>query len=472
VFDRLFKKRRRRKLLAEPLPEEWQAIVERHVAVYALLPAAQQRRLIDAARIIVAERHFEGCRGLEMTDEVRVTIAAQAALMLLGEEGYYFDRLPGVLVYPTAYVREHSLGWQGPVESEAEMLGESWHRGSIILSWPAVLAGGRDARDGQNLVLHEFAHHLDGLDGEMGGTPPLPSGAVHRHWREVFDREYAAHCDDVALDRETVLDPYGATNEAELFAVATESFFERPGELRERHPELFACLRDFYKLDPAAWFAASTSERPTAARRTADAAKSEKMSEEGDVEVGDEFPGLPPLATADQYFTRGYEHFHEGRYDLAAADFNRCLRLSPDDQEALLWRSRASFLNDHVEAALADAERACRLDPGDLEARCQRGICRAAVGQFSGALSDFEKSSDEVEGDIHALFYRGVARGELGEAAGAASDFTRVIELDPQDAEAHLERARCWDVLGDNAAAARDRERARELGWEGDDETA
>jgi Mlc titration factor MtfA (ptsG expression regulator) len=124
--------------------------------------------------------------------------------MILGEEGYYFDRVPSVLVYPSAYVREHSLGWQGPVDEEAELLGESWHRGSIILSWPAVLAGGRDPHDGQNLVLHEFAHHLDGLDGEMGGTPPLPTSTAHRHWREVLDREYAQLCDDV-LGRETLL---------------------------------------------------------------------------------------------------------------------------------------------------------------------------------------------------------------------------------------------------------------------------
>jgi Mlc titration factor MtfA (ptsG expression regulator)/Tfp pilus assembly protein PilF len=463
MFGSYFKNRRRQKLLAEPPPAEWQAIVERNVEVYALLPESLQRRLIDAARIIVAERPFEGCRGLELTEEVQVTIAAQVALMLLGEEGYYFDRVPSVLVYPGTYVREHSLGWQGPVEEEAEMLGESWHRGSIILSWPAVLAGGRNARDGQNLVLHEFAHHLDGLDGEMGGTPPLPSPAMHRHWRAVFDREYSALCDDVAVGRATLLDSYGTTSEAELFAVATECFFERPVELRQRHAELFDCLKAFYKIDPAEWFEGLKS-RAAISR----AAHEDSSARDEPVESDDD---APPLSTADQYFTRGCESYDEGRYALAAADFNRCLRLAPDDQEALLWRSRAQFLEGHLEAALADADRACRLDSHDTEALSQRGICRAALGQYAEALEDFEAGEDAVGDDIHALFFRGVAQAELERWSAALDDFNRVIELDSQDAEAYLERARCREALGDAVGAQRDRARGSELGMQEEEES-
>lgn len=464
MFGSYFKNRRRLKLLAQPLAVEWQAIIERNVAVYARLSSEQQRRLRDCTQIILAERPFEGCRGLVMTDEVQVTIAAQAALLLLGEEGYYFDRVPSILVYPAAYVREHSLGWQGPVDQDSEMLGESWHRGSIILSWPAVLAGGRDAGDGQNLVLHEFAHHLDGLDGEMGGTPPLLRRSAQRHWHDVFDREYRTLCDDVEQGRVTLLDPYGATNQAELFAVATECFFERPLELRERHAELFECLSGFYKLDPAAWFAAASSPHKVSAKSAADPsdATGEASDEADELSSAD----LPKLSTADQFFTRGYESFEEGRFDLAAADFDRCLRLAPDDQEALLWRSRAYFQGGHFEAALADAERACRLDPHDTEAVCQRGICRSALGQHAEALSDFELAEDDVAGDVHALFFRGVALAELGQDKAAIADFTAVIELDPQDAKAYLERARCWEALGDVDAAERDRARAKELGAE------
>ena len=254
MFGFLFQNRRRQKLLAAPVPEAWLPIIERNVAVHALLPPAEQQRLIQAVKVIVAERPFVGCGGLAIDEDVRVTIAAQAALLLLGEEGYYFDRVPSVLVYPQAYVRRHSHGGEHLVEAEMELLGESWERGSIVLSWPAVLHGGRDPRDGENLVLHEFAHHLDGLDGETGGTPPLPTAAAEHRWRTVVDREYARLCDAAADGRDTLLDPYGATNQAEFFAVATECFFEQPRELHQRHAELFGCLQDFYKIDPRGWF--------------------------------------------------------------------------------------------------------------------------------------------------------------------------------------------------------------------------
>jgi Mlc titration factor MtfA (ptsG expression regulator) len=163
------KSRRRKKLLSEPLSRALLEIIARNVAVYSLLSPSEQQKLIAAARIIAAERPFVACGGQVMSDEVKLTIAAQASLLLLGEEGYYFEKVPSILVYPMAYSRRHSLGTGGPVDEDAGMLGESWQRGSIVLSWPAVLSGGRDATDGQNLVLHEFAHHLDSLDGEMGG---------------------------------------------------------------------------------------------------------------------------------------------------------------------------------------------------------------------------------------------------------------------------------------------------------------
>src|SRR4030095_5758990 len=127
-------------------------IIERNVAIFALLSDPEQQKLIGAARIIAAERPFVACGGQVMSDEVKLTIAAQAILLLLGEEGYYFEKVPSILVYPTPYARRHSLGGGTPVDEDAGMLGESWQRGSIVLSWPAVLSGGRDATDGQNLV--------------------------------------------------------------------------------------------------------------------------------------------------------------------------------------------------------------------------------------------------------------------------------------------------------------------------------
>jgi len=449
-----FRHRRRQKLLAQPLPPAWREVLQRNVSIVQHLPADQRRRLEGIVQVLLAERRFEGCQGLAITDEIRVTIAGQAALMLLGEEGYYFDRVPSVLVYPTRYAREHAVGNAGPVEVDAELLGESWHRGSIILSWPAVLSGGRDPADGRNLVLHEFAHHLDGLDGEMGGTPPLASTQAHDHWRAVFDREYARLCDEVAAGQETLLDPYGTTSQAELFAVATECFFERPAELAVRHPELFACLQGFYKLDPRQWFAAGTRAAPPRMASGDAAAESRKrpggstrqLPPEDD-EDGTLVPeDLPPLATADQYFTRGSEYLDLGRYELADADLSQAVRLAPQDVEARIELARVRLYLGRWESALETVERALRQAPDDDEARLLRAMCRAALGEYAAALDDFDRLAELPSDDIHAHYYRGLARVECGRIQEALADFSRVIALDPDDAEAWYERARCHDL--------------------------
>jgi MtfA peptidase len=265
VFSWLFSGRRRRKLLAEPVPDDWRQIVSRNVGIFALLPAPQQQRLLSASRVIAAERHWVGCRGLEVTDEVKATIAAQAAILLLGVEGYYFDRLPAILIYPGAFRRPHSSD-DLTVDEEASALGESWQGGNIVLSWKSALAGGRDPHDGQNVVLHEFAHHLDSLDGEAGGHPPQPSRAAAAKWDRVIHAEYDRLVQALRTGEPTLLDPYGAESESEFFAVATETFFERPGEMLSDHPALYEILSHFYHVDPAAWYSGARSKFPTASK--------------------------------------------------------------------------------------------------------------------------------------------------------------------------------------------------------------
>jgi MtfA peptidase len=460
VFS-FFRNRRRRQLLAAPFPERWREIIERNVAVYPRLTRSQQKRLEDATRLLIDERPIVGCRGLVVTDEVKVTIAAQAALLLLGEEGYYFDRVPSILVYPQAYSHRHSLGSAHPVEEDVAMLGESWQRGSIILSWPAVLSGGRDPSDGQNLVLHEFAHHLDGLDGEMGGLPPLPTPGAEQHWVEVFGREFERHANDVAAERETLLDPYGATNKAEMFAVATECFFEQPHEMRSRHPNLYECFLGFYKVDPADWFdgVPAGSRGP---RYANDGGRDDFVQEWHDAESPAQ--PQPELATADQYFTRGYDHLLTGQFELAEADLDRAVKLDPRDQEALGYRAEARFLLGHLEAALADAERACALDAADPQAKRIRGMARVALQQYASGLADLEQTVDAAGNDADGLFWRGVANARLGSLPAAIRDFTRVIEIDPDDAEAFYERGCCFENLGQTATANQDLTRAQQLG--------
>jgi MtfA peptidase len=254
-----FRSSRRKKLLAQPFPAAWLEVLEKNVGHYALLPAELQQRLRDATRILVAERTFVGTGGLVLTDEMKVTVAAQAALLILGGHDYHFDRLGEIFLYPrrvkaalTTY--QHRLhGGSAHVDEDALNLGEAWHDRRVRLSWPDVLRGGRDPGDGINLVLHEFAHHLDGLDGEMGGLPPQETRAKQARWEAVIDREYGRHLADVELGHDTLLDPYGAESEAEFFAVATECFYEQPRELKQEHPDLYAILRDFYKVDPAEW---------------------------------------------------------------------------------------------------------------------------------------------------------------------------------------------------------------------------
>lgn len=267
MFSWLFSSRRHR-LLSEPVPNDWRQIVQRNIGVFALLKQPQQERLLAASRVIAAERHWVGCRGLEMTEEVKATIAAQAAILLLGVEGYYFDKLPAILVYPGAFVRPHSRD-NLIVDEEAGALGESWHGGNIVLSWTSALAGGRDPQDGHNVVLHEFAHHLDSLDGEAGGHPPQPSRAAAEKWHRVIDAEFDRLLDALDHGQSTLLDPYAAENEAEFFAVATETFFERPAEMLAEHPALYEILRDFYQVDPAEWFGEARRKAPTASKSCA-----------------------------------------------------------------------------------------------------------------------------------------------------------------------------------------------------------
>jgi Mlc titration factor MtfA (ptsG expression regulator) len=255
MLFRWFRERRRNRVLKQPFPEEWRAILERNVYHYSQLAPEAQARMRRDVQILVAEKNWEGCRGFIVTDEIKVTIAAQASVLLLGFADQYFDMVQSVLVYPDTYVaRDHEVVDGGLVlEGDSHREGEAWYRGPVILSWPDALAGARHQAHGDNLVLHEFAHQLDMQNGQtVDGTPPLESAAQYRRWHEVLTWEYERLISDCENGRPSVLDCYGATSVAEFFAVATERFFERPTILAERHPALYEILRDYYRQDPAA----------------------------------------------------------------------------------------------------------------------------------------------------------------------------------------------------------------------------
>lgn len=252
MFD-FFRRRRRERLRAEPFPGEWLGILERNAPFAASLPESDRRELQGLIRVFVAEKHFEGCSGLELTDKIRVTIAAHACRLLLHRPDRIFPRLITVLVYPSAYIAKAAepLGGGVSLEGEQVRLGEAWKDGVAVVSWDDLVETIQGRNPGRNLILHEFAHILDMEDGAADGTPVLASRGQYASWAAIMEPEYERLRRDAQLGRYTVLDTYGATKPAEFFAVATEAFFEKPTVLARRHPELYAALREFYRQDPA-----------------------------------------------------------------------------------------------------------------------------------------------------------------------------------------------------------------------------
>jgi Mlc titration factor MtfA (ptsG expression regulator) len=271
---------RRQAWASRPFPQAWRTILRRRVPLYRQLPPDLQQQLRRRILVFLAEKPFLGCAGLVVTDEMRVTIAAQASLLRLNRDGALFPELKQILVYPGAFAVDRVHAAPGGVlrEERRALAGESWQQGQVILSWQDVLEGARIPDDGHNVVLHEFAHQLDQETGPANGAPLLPSRAAHARWAEVMSREFAGlqariRAREAARARvqaewswfgaapEAVPPPepvdlisdYGATNEAEFFAVVTEVFFEQADALADRHPALFAVLRDYYRVDPRNW---------------------------------------------------------------------------------------------------------------------------------------------------------------------------------------------------------------------------
>lgn len=258
------KNRRRRNLARRPFPPEWLAIIERNVPYYHCLPAELQTELQGLIQILLAEKHFEGAGGLAMADEIRVTIAAQACILLLGRKTDFYPKLESIIVYPHAYVASSKRSIPGGAVAEEQTMraGESWGSGAIVFSWLDVARGARYTGDGRNVVFHEFAHQLDAEEGTTDGAPPLPDQAMYPDWKRVLSAEYDALVDSVDHRRRTFLDPYAATSPAEFFAVITEFFFEKPRELRLHNRQLYDQLSMFYRQDPASWSECQPRQSP------------------------------------------------------------------------------------------------------------------------------------------------------------------------------------------------------------------
>ena len=249
----LFTNRRRERLRSKPITRDWLDILERNVPIFNRLPDHDRKELVGHIQVFLSEKHFEGCGGLELTDEIRLTIAAQACLLLLHRDTDYYPNLTSILVYPSGYTAhdERYIGGGIWEEGPQDSLGHTAHNlRALVLAWDAARRGAMDPTDGQNVVLHEFAHQLDFENRSADGTPALETRGEYLSWARVMSAEFEELRRGYFDGAASVLDFYGAQNPTEFFAVATEAFFERPRALKERHPELYDSLSRFFRQDP------------------------------------------------------------------------------------------------------------------------------------------------------------------------------------------------------------------------------
>jgi len=245
---------RRNKLFFKPLPSDWIQILEDNVSLYSLLSENLKDELHGRINIFLDEKEFIGCGGLQMSDEIRITISGNACILLLKRDKRCFPRFISILVHPDTYVAKQ-VTYDGLVEVHDDNIrsGESWHRGPVVLSWADVIHGSLNSDDGHNVVLHEFAHKLDEENEIMNGLPVLRDSSHYADWAKVLSKEYDSLLIRVEHRANSVIDAYGAVSPAEFFAVATESFFEKPLQMKQKLPELYEQFKIFYNMDTAEW---------------------------------------------------------------------------------------------------------------------------------------------------------------------------------------------------------------------------
>ena len=400
---------------------------------YEYLGPRRRATVEQVVQILVAEKNWVGGAGFNVTDEMKVTVAGQAAILVLGiEEPYYFDGVLSIIVYQGPYRHPKHPGFI----PGATLHGEAWYRGPIVLSWRNVLESGRNASGGHNLVFHEFAHYLDGLDGEVDGDPPLAGREQEQNWYRVAEAEYLRLVGQARRDEVALLDHYGATNRAEFFAVATECFFEQPQAMQREHAELYAALRDFFRQDPAQWLPDAKPKLPERKRKSEVRRRTDRLA-------------ALRSENADTLFTLAVQYFNEGRYRLAAAAATRAIRLDPRDGEAYQQRASARVKQRRYRKALADCKRALRRDPDDWTTYRVRGAAYLGLGKYEAAKCDLDLVLQEDRLDAEALYLRGRAWAALGRHRRAVSDFDKSLAVRPLVAEVYYHNGLANQKLGE-----------------------
>lgn len=251
MIFRWLRNRKRRKLLAAPVPDHWSTLLMQRVPFYRELDEADRATLVDIARVIITEKRWEPCGGLaRIEDDTKLMIAIQAALLLLRIDHEYYRRIRSILVYPSVIAAPQQ---RGDLHVMIGIAGEADPTGTIALALDIAEAGLSNGLDGRNVVIHEFAHALDFMDHYVDGTPALADRQQFERYVTVMNEHYEALCDHAERGRSTLLNHYGATNPAEFFAVATEAFFEKGPMLARKHSELYDVLAAYYGQDTAQW---------------------------------------------------------------------------------------------------------------------------------------------------------------------------------------------------------------------------
>jgi Mlc titration factor MtfA (ptsG expression regulator) len=250
-----YREYQRNKIKSQPFIKQWRKIIQQRIPYFRLMPADLQLQLKEHIQVFLAEKEFVGCNGVKITDEIRVTIAAQACLLLLNRKTDYYPKLQTILVYPRAFIKAQTKTGPGGVEytQNQALTGESWDFGKIVLSWEDTLHGAEITNDGHNVVIHEFAHQLDQENGRANGAPVLGRGQSYQCWSKIFAKQFAVLKKQATLGEPSLFSYYGATEPAEFFAVATEVFFEKSKQFSYEHPSLYRQFTQYYKVDPVHW---------------------------------------------------------------------------------------------------------------------------------------------------------------------------------------------------------------------------
>jgi len=245
----------RDKIKNQPFKKQWRKIIQQRMPYFRQMPADLQLQLKQHIQVFLAEKNFVGCNGVKITDEIRITVAAQACLLLLNRKTNYYPKLRTILVYPRGFIKEQQIMSADGVQQVKKMAlaGESWDFGKVVLSWQDTLEGAEIPDDGRNVVIHEFAHQLDQENGKANGAPILAKGQSYQSWSAVFLKQFEQLKEQARAGLPSLFDYYGATNPAEFFAVTSEVFFEQSQQLYHQYPKLYQQLKHYYQVDPIHW---------------------------------------------------------------------------------------------------------------------------------------------------------------------------------------------------------------------------